>query len=1066
MGIALDADAAQPPRVSLFRAAVERLPLSTLLIVSMIGLVIATSLGVAFLTLHNLDAALVPFRVQLMAQQAHARVEDVANYTGTARADLLVLSEGSSLTGLLRASAGGGTDPIDKVSSTVWQERLAKRLFREIELKPAYYQIRVISAADGGRELVRVDRDNGVPRLVAEQSLQRKGDTDYFRKTMSIGRGEIYVSPVDLNKEYGRIEMPVVPVVRIATPLFLPDGQRFGIFIINLDLRPIFDSLKSRAPAYGDIRLVNGDGDYLLHPDDLKSFRFEYGGRSRAKDDLPELSSLPTETGLQRDHDGRLVGVAVVSGRIADAVDFSVVEVAPYQALAAAPAPLRDATLVAGSLAALASIGMALLVARALSRRIRYVVESVDGLTSEQLNVGALPPPSDGGSSLYRLLRIKQPVEELRDELVRRRRAELLMRQYLEKHSLYSAVVQSATDAIVTKTLDGKITGWNYAAEKLFGYSAEEAVGQSIEIIVPPDRLSDVQHILGRIAQSETVDHYETVRKTKDGRLIDVSLSVSPVKSADGEIIGAAKIARDISERKFVERKFELAVEASPGGVLMINGAGVIILVNKELERQFGYERTELIGRSVETLLPASGREAHASVRKAFLNAPAVRSMGAGRELFARRKDGTEFPVEIGLNPIQSRDGLIVLASVVDISPRRQAERAIEAQKEQLQHAQKMEAVGLMAGGVAHDFNNLLLVMLVYAEMLRADCDALDPKLPEILEIVKSIDRAQLLTGQLLAFSRKQPSEPNVLNLGDVVSGFHSMLRRTLPADIEIVTIAADDLWPVLIDKGQLEQVLMNLAVNARDAMPTGGRFAIEITNKQDGAPVSGNLVCEFVEVRVSDSGSGIAPELIEKIFDPFFTTKERGRGTGLGLSTCYGIIAQAGGRLTVESELGKGATFCILLPRTERLASTAASAPKDAEQFGGTETILVVEDDQAVMRATTAALRRGGYSILTAANGDEARRLLQQQGDGIDLVLSDVVMPQLSGPELAEFVRGSYPGLPLIFMTGYSDYPVITESGDHRIAHHRAIMKPFRPNELLATIREVLNGHDDPGCS
>ncbi|MBR0993101.1 PAS domain S-box protein [Bradyrhizobium japonicum] len=1059
MGVALDSNMARPPGSQFLKAAIERIPLSTLLIVSMIGLVIATALGVALLTLHNLDAALVPFRMQLVAQQARARVEDVVAYAGSARADVQVLSESDALNGLLRAIAGGGMDPVDRVPSAVWQDRLTKRLLREIEAKPAYYQVRVISAADGGRELVRVDRDYGSPRRVAQQDLQRKGETEYFRKTMSLGPGEIYVSSIELNKELGRVETPVVPVVRIATPLFLPDGQRFGIFIINLDLRPIFERLKSRAPAYGDIRLVNANGDYLLHPDDAKAFRFEYGERSRAEDDLPEVTLLPSETKLQRDRNGQLVGVAVATGRIADVLEFSVVEVAPYAALAAAPAPLRDATIVAGSVAALASIVMALLIAHALSRRIRFVVESVDGLSSEELDIGA--PLPGGGSSLYRLLRIKQPVQELHDELVRRRRAELLMRQYLEKHSLYSAVVQSATDAIVTKTLDGKITGWNYASEKLFGFSAEEAVGQPIEIIVPPDRLSDVQHILGRIAQNETVDHYETVRKTKDGRLIDVSLSVSPVKSADGEVIGAAKIARDISERKFIERKFELAVEASPGGVLMIDGAGVIILMNKELERQFGYERAELIGRSVETLLPASGRMAHARVREAFLNAPAVRSMGAGRELFARRKDGTEFPVEIGLNPIQSRDGLIVLASVVDISARRQAERAIQTQKEQLQHAQKMEAVGLMAGGVAHDFNNLLLVMLVYAEMLRADCDALDPKLPEIMEIVKSIDRAQLLTGQLLAFCRKQPSEPSVLNLGEVVSGFHSMLRRTLPADIEIVTIVADDLWPVLVDKGQLEQVLMNLAVNARDAMPAGGRFAIEIANKQDATADSENLPGDFVEVRVSDSGTGIAPELIEKIFDPFFTTKERGRGTGLGLSTCYGIIAQAGGRLTVQSELGKGATFCILLPRTERLASMAATASKDIEQFGGKETILVVEDDQAVMRATTAALKRGGYGILTAANGDEARRLLLQQSGGIDLVLSDVVMPQLSGPELAEFVRNSCPGLPLIFMTGYSDYPVITESGDHRIAHHRAIMKPFRPNELLATIREVLDGRE-----
>jgi len=1023
--------------------------------------VVATALGVALLTLHNLDAALVPFRMQLVAQQTRARVEDVVAYAVNARADVLALSDGVALNGLLRAIANAGTDPFDNVPSAIWQDRLAKRLLHELETKPSYHQIRLIPTADGGRELIRVDRDNGTPHVVADRDLQQKGETEYFRNTMTLGPGEIYVSAIDLNKENGIVKTPPVPVVRIATPLFLPDGQRFGIFIINLDLRPIFERLKSRAPAYGDIRVVNAEGDYLLHPDNAKAFRFEYGDRSRVQDDLPELTLHPAGTpanDLQRDRGGRLVGAYAASGLLADAREFSVVEVAPYEALTAASAPFRDATLIAGSAAALASIGVALLLAHALTRRIRHVVRSVDSLTSEELSSEDWSPRDVTGNHLQRLFRMNQPVRDLRDELVRRRRAELLMRKYLERDNLYSAVVQSATDAIITKTLGGTITGWNYAAERLFGYKAEEAVGKPIDIIVPPDRSGDVHHILRKIGRNESVDHFETVRRTKDGRLIDVSLSVSPVKSAGGDVIGAAKIARDISERKFVERKFELAVEASPGGVLMINGAGEIILMNRELERQFGYERTELIGHPVEMLLPHAVRAAHVDVRRSFFDSPAVRSMGAGRELFGQRKDGTQFPVEIGLNPIQSDDGLIVLASVVDISTRKQAERAIETQKEQLQHAQKMEAVGLMAGGIAHDFNNLLLVMLVYAEMLRDDCDASDPKLPEISEIVKSIDRAQGLTSQLLAFSRKQPTEPCVLNLGDVVTGFHSMLRRTLPANIEIVTIAADDAWPVLVDKGQLEQVLMNLAVNARDAMPSGGRFAIEIANEQAATGDHEGPQIDFVEMRVSDSGTGIAPELLERIFDPFFTTKERGRGTGLGLSTCYGIVAQAGGRLTVESALGAGTTFHILLPRTELAPGSAVAATRDTEGFGGKETILVVEDDQAVMRATTAALRRGGYEILTAANGDEARRLLQQHGDGVDLVLSDVVMPQLGGPELAEFLAKNRPGLPLIFMTGYSDYPVITESGDHRIANHRAIMKPFRPNDLLATVREVLD--------
>jgi signal transduction histidine kinase len=384
--------------------------------------------------------------------------------------------------------------------------------------------------------------------------------------------------------------------------------------------------------------------------------------------------------------------------------------------------------------------------------------------------------------------------------------------------------------------------------------------------------------------------------------------------------------------------------------------------------------------------------------------------------------------------------------------------------REELQHAQKMEAVGLLAGGVAHDFNNLLLVMLVYAEMLRDECGTADPKYPELVEIVHAIDRAQALTRQLLAFSRKQPTEPVVLNLGDVITGFHSMLRRTLPASIEIVTLSPDEIWPVLADKGLLEQVLMNLAVNARDAMPDGGRFEVAIENRRiEQSSDHGVPAGDYVAARISDTGTGIAPEHLERIFDPFFTTKERGRGTGLGLSMCYGIIAQAGGQLTVESKPGAGTSFHILLPRTDRPAQQAGPAEDAIEHLRGKETILIVEDDQAVMRATVAALRRGGYRTVTAANGDEARRLLHKRRERVDLVLSDVVMPQLGGPELAELLGQEAPATPVIFMTGYSDYPVTTESGDHRIARHRAIMKPFRPSELLAIIRDVLDQHEEP---
>jgi len=599
--------------------------------------------------------------------------------------------------------------------------------------------------------------------------------------------------------------------------------------------------------------------------------------------------------------------------------------------------PLVDAALLGIFIGLAFAVVLAIVVAHLLSWRVKQILSSVDGPRDEQL-AHAAARQNDGGMSLgRRLLRTFRMVAEIDRELARRRRNEQLLQKYLGRDQLYAAVVGSANDAIVTKTLDGKVTGWNPAAERLFGYAAEEMIGRSIDIIIPPERRSDLHHILERIARGEFIDHFETTRVTKDGRVLDVSLSISPVRSSTGEIIGAAKIARDMTEQ---------------------------------------------------------------------------------RQL-----------------------------------------------REQLLQAHKMEAVGLMAGGVAHDFNNLLLVMMIHAELLRDEYEPSDPRLIGITEIIQSINRARGLTRQLLAFSRKQPTEATIINLNEVVAGVHSMLRRVLPAHIEIVTLSADDVWSVCADSGQIEQILMNLAMNARDAMPSGGRFGIEIENRSLHARDHDLPAGDYVAMLVSDTGSGIEPELLGKIFDPFFTTKERGRGTGLGLSMCFGIVAQSGGSLSVESRPGEGTTFLILLPRSSVAAPLLAPEPVAQPTPHSHETILIVEDDQAVMRATVATLRSGGYTVLTAANGDEARRLIASRDAPLDLVLSDVVMPQLGGPELARHLAEVRPRLPVVFMTGYSDYPITGEHGDNRIESRRAIMKPFHPRELLSLVRDVLDGADSAGA-
>nr|WP_280891671.1 response regulator [Jiella mangrovi] len=377
---------------------------------------------------------------------------------------------------------------------------------------------------------------------------------------------------------------------------------------------------------------------------------------------------------------------------------------------------------------------------------------------------------------------------------------------------------------------------------------------------------------------------------------------------------------------------------------------------------------------------------------------------------------------------------------------------------DQLRHTQKMEALGLLAGGVAHDINNLLLVMMLYAELIRG---AEEPALfhDEASEIVDAVSRAQALTRQLLTFSRRQPVEKVVFNVTDVVTGMHAMLRRLMPIEIEITSLIDDGVWPTIGDGNQLEQVLMNLAVNARDAMPKGGHFTIRLENHTLAQDWEGMPKGDYIRLKVSDDGCGIGPAERDHIFEPFFTTKARGQGTGLGLATSYAIVMQMGGHISFESKVGAGTTFSILLPRAESELLDQAETAVPPDRLRGNETVLVVDDDQAVARAARRILERKGYRVFSAANGAEAQTLLgSADGKTVDLVLSDVVMPLIGGPELAKFVIAHHPGTPVVLMTGYSDHPIARQEGESTIQGYPVLLKPFRPEELLVLLREVFD--------
>jgi PAS domain S-box-containing protein len=489
---------------------------------------------------------------------------------------------------------------------------------------------------------------------------------------------------------------------------------------------------------------------------------------------------------------------------------------------------------------------------------------------------------------------------------------ESLLQSAVDEDRLYAAVVQSVSDPIITKTLDGRITGWNHAAERLFGFTAEEAIDQPIGIIVPAGFQEEIDHILERSARGERIDRYETVRCTKDGRLLDVWLSITPIRAPSGEIMGAAKIVRDITEQRFAERKFQLAVEACPSGILMIDAAGAIAMVNAELERQFGYDRSELIGNGVDVLLPLRLRKAHAKLREQFRGKPSARAMSAGRDLFGRRKDGSEFPVEIGLNPITALDGAMVLATVVDITARKTAETAVEAQNEQLRRSNaELEQFAYVA---SHDLQEPLRMVASFTQLLEDRYgDKLDAKASKYISYaVEGASRMQNLVRDLLAYSRVTSVEKTLkpVDTAAVVAAVLQRLDALIKENGARVDVRSAP--PVMSDELELGQIFQNLIGNAVKFRASDRAPRIEIGAEKRN---------DMWEFSVADNGIGIDERFSDRIFQMFQRLHERGKydGSGIGLAIAKKIVERHGGKIWFVSILGQGTTFHFTLPAQDQ---------------------------------------------------------------------------------------------------------------------------------------------------
>ena len=617
--------------------------------------------------------------------------------------------------------------------------------------------------------------------------------------------------------------------------------------------------------------------------------------------------------------------------------------------------------------------------------------------------------------------------------------------------SRYRQLVDMLPTAIFVHA-DNSILFGNPAFVRLMGAAnSSELLGRSPYDLFQstvPDALRPMQHNETALARESM--GLEMLGVRCDGRSVPLHVVAAPV---EGYGSNATLVAlSDLTERERSAAMLRSVLDSVDDAILTVDASGTVTSVNQSTERLFDYIESELIGINIHVLVPDLNGERHDRRVVDYMRTKSTRSMGVGRDVEGRRKDGTCFPAELVITEFL-RDGHREFTWVLrDITARRQLE-------EQFRQAQKMEAVGRLAGGVAHDFNNLLTVINGYSELILTGLPVADPMQGPLTAIHDAGDRAARLTKQLLALSRKSMVEPRLVDLNELVAESANLFRRLIGEDIALLVLADPKPVRVVLDPGQLEQVLMNLVVNARDAMPAGGRLTIEtravvIADSETGA-LTELSPGRYAALRVTDTGCGINADFQDKIFEPFFTTKGVGKGTGLGLAVVHGVVQQSGGSITVESSEGTGATFRILLPAADEAANEAVATESHAS-LQGRETVLVVEDEEAVRTLVRFTLEEQGYHVLTASAGLDALDLIRLYPSQVDLLVTDMIMPGISGRELAEEARKARPGLRVVYMSGYTD-DALSRYGLQGTSD-QFIQKPFTPLGLVRKIRTVLD--------
>lgn len=601
------------------------------------------------------------------------------------------------------------------------------------------------------------------------------------------------------------------------------------------------------------------------------------------------------------------------------------------------------------------------------------------------------------------------------------------------------------------------------------GYSREELIGKKkVQELLAPHSLAVFHREFPRVKAEAAVQNVEVDFLRKDGALLPVLLNSTAITNADGELLMTCSVMYNLGQRVGLEestlrltakKRLQRLLDAAPDAVLEVDSEGRVVLLNRTAEKMFGYSSSELIGKSIETLVPVGSRMVHTRHRSGYAEHPRTRPMGIGMELRAQAKDGALIPVEISLSPMSTSDGTSVIAIIRDVTEHSRAQELLHRSEERLRQAEKLEALARLAGGTAHEFNNLLTMILGYAELLYPLMTEGDRSADYVEKIRIAARRAATLTRELLAFGRRQVLMPQVLDLNAVVGETVNVLSRVIGEGVETSFVPATAPAWVRADCTQIEQIIANLVINAREAMPRGGKLTLSLENadlvQKDLRELPTLVPGSYVVLRVADTGIGMDPEIRARIFEPFFSTRQFGKAAGLGLATVYGIVNQSHGAISVHSRPGAGSTFSVYLPRLAEEEVPSGTLPHSLPSRG-TETILLVEDQPYLLALTREFLERLNYTVLTASTGEHALQTARECNGAIHLLLTDVVMPGMNGRELALRLKQERPDLKVLYVSGFTDQPFAQRGSPEHVDCF--LEKPFELEELAQKVRTILD--------